>query len=82
MSGNRPSLPADRAFVVQFRAANEGSHDVRMGRVEHLTTGQTAHFRSWDGLRQFVGRTLVSVEDGPGTLGSPSATMNQRRNNR
>lgn len=44
-----PSLPASRAFVVQFRAIDLTAPGA--GRVEHLLTGDTIRFASWDELR-------------------------------
>jgi hypothetical protein len=46
------SLPANRAFVVQFADAQGGSGDA--GRVEHLVSGRASHFDSWAELRRFV----------------------------
>jgi hypothetical protein len=45
-----PSLPSDRAFVVQFA---DTPPEVR-GRVEHLASGRATRFRSWVRLRGFV----------------------------
>lgn len=53
-STSAPELPADRAFVVQFRgqAPREGAW--RAGRVEHVVSGRTIQFGSWEQLRAFV----------------------------
>ena len=60
-----PSLPANHAFVVQFRAraAREPQHWA--GRVEHLVSGQATHFESWEGLQQFVTQVLQSLPEQP-----------------
>lgn len=56
-----PTLPANRAFVVQFRApAADGCED-RTGRVEHLVSGQAMRFESWEELLAFVTRVLSDV---------------------
>lgn len=47
-----PSLPADRAFVVQFRA--DTGAVPRRGRAEHLVSGTAATFATWDELQRFV----------------------------
>ena len=58
---SQPTLPANRAFLVQFRApAPEGSPACD-GRVEHVVSGETAHFHSWEALRAFMTDVLTSV---------------------
>src|SRR5215471_16605167 len=42
----RPSLPVNRAFVVQFRAEAELEQGVFTGRVEHVLSGQATKFSS------------------------------------
>jgi hypothetical protein len=51
-----PSLPADRTFVVQFRASPGQAED---GRVEHLVSGSAAKFTTWAELRDFVEQVLI-----------------------
>jgi hypothetical protein len=46
MSTPRPTLPADRAFVVQVHADAIGRQGQVWGRVEHIVSGQTTHFES------------------------------------
>jgi hypothetical protein len=53
-----PELPADRAFVVQFRGQAPAQALRVAGRVEHVVSGQTMEFDSWDQLRRFVEETL------------------------
>jgi hypothetical protein len=61
-STERPSLPANRAFVLQF--AEPGGRDASLrGRIEHVTTGRTAFFASWEQARDFVERALAEVDD-------------------
>ena len=55
-----PELPADRAFVVQFRAHAPGAGSGAAGRVEHVVTGQTTPFESWEQLRRFVEEVLAN----------------------
>jgi len=49
-----PTLPADRAFVVQFFASDNPA-----GRAEHVTSGTIAHFASWIDLLAFFESTLA-----------------------
>jgi len=53
----RPSLPANRTFVVQFRAERVA------GRVEHLVSGQSSRFDSWRELQGFVERVLEHTKE-------------------
>ena len=52
-------LPAERAFVVQLRveAAVEQGHYA--GRVEHVVSGQSAHFGTLEELLAFMARVLA-----------------------
>ncbi len=53
----RTSLSPDRAFVVHFYAAARGAA-IEAGRAEHVRTGRTTHFRSWEELAAFVTDTI------------------------
>jgi hypothetical protein len=55
---DRPRLPADRAFVVQFRGSRSAPLVEPSGRVEHLISGVAAEFASWPELHRFVARVL------------------------
>jgi hypothetical protein len=54
-----PFLPADHAFVVQFRS--DATPAAGIGRAEHLVTGAAANFGSWPELRHFVDTVLASL---------------------
>jgi hypothetical protein len=55
-SGNTslPELPAERAFVVQFRAPAPRHAFQVAGRIEHVVSGRAGRFDSWEELRGFV----------------------------
>jgi hypothetical protein len=55
---HQASLPADRSFLLQFRACRRGERDGPSGRVEHVESGRSAHFENWAGIRRFVEETL------------------------
>ena len=57
----QPTLPTNRAFVVQFRAQPPGAPLVWDGRVEHVVSGQATHFHSLDELLAFISRVLAGV---------------------
>jgi hypothetical protein len=55
------TLSAQRAFVVHFgTGGGPGRHRFR-GRVEHLSSGQSAHFSSLRGLLRFFAAALDAV---------------------
>jgi hypothetical protein len=61
MARNKPSLPSNRAFVVQLRwDADVERGDVR-GRVEHLNSMQTTHFESVEELIAFIARVVSAL---------------------
>jgi hypothetical protein len=66
MSQSQPTLPSNRAFVVQFRAQPPEASLAWEGRVEHLVSHQVARFHSLDELLAFMVRVLTEVEGQPG----------------
>jgi hypothetical protein len=65
---SQPSLPNNRAFVVQFRAPPTGTTLCHEGRVEHLVSGQVARFHSPEELLAFIRRMLEEVQEQADTL--------------
>ena len=59
MSTNQPSLPTNRAFVVQFHADADVEQAHCSGRVEHVVSGQVTHFHSREELMAFFARVLT-----------------------
>lgn len=55
---NAPSLPASRAFVIQFRATADIAHGQVEGRVEHMVSGKSGHFHSLTELMDFWSRIM------------------------
>jgi hypothetical protein len=62
MPSSQPALPANRAFVVQFRALTSEGSPTYDGRVEHLVSGQEARFHSLEELLAFMVRVLTNVQ--------------------
>jgi hypothetical protein len=56
-----PSLPTNRAFVVQFRAQPADHVLSWEGRVEHLSSGQVLRFHSSEELLAFLTRVLTEA---------------------
>ena len=61
----QPSLPTNRAFVVQFRAQPTAPALSWEGRVEHLSSGQVLRFHSPEELLAFLARVLTEVVESP-----------------
>ena len=55
------TLSAQRAFVVHFGTGGGPGRRRFRGRVEHLSSGQSAHFSSLRGLLQFLATALDAV---------------------
>ena len=53
-------LSPHKAFVVQLRENTDVERGHWAGRVEHVTSGQAAHFQSLDELLAFVARVLAA----------------------
>lgn len=56
-----------KAFVVQFRSADEGDPGKLSGRVEHVASGRTATFQAINELPQLLLgmlRSMVAESDG------------------
>jgi hypothetical protein len=60
VAGGEPSLPAWRAFVVQFARMADGV-PVFSGRVEHMSSGRRARFESPEELVETLRRLLDEV---------------------
>lgn len=54
-------LSVQGAFVVHFRLSSDVARSELAGRVEHIVSGQLAHFTSSEELLAFIGRILASV---------------------
>ena len=65
MPNTEPTLPSNRAFVVQFRSATEPTAADCAGRIEHLVSGQAIRFGSWEHLHRFIQEMLSQVGEKP-----------------
>ena len=63
MSQPPPSLPSNRAFVLQFRTQPADAPLSWEGRVEHLTSGQVLRFHAPEELLMFLARVLSEVQE-------------------
>jgi hypothetical protein len=61
MTKPEPTLPSNRAFVVQFRAEATDTQSPYAGRVEHVVSGQTAQFSSSEELWAFMVAVLTHM---------------------
>jgi hypothetical protein len=62
MPPSQPSLPSNRAFVVQFRVPAPAASSAYDGRVEHVVSGQEARFHSLEELLAFMVSVLADVQ--------------------
>jgi hypothetical protein len=58
-----PSLPTNRAFVVQLYDEDDVAQGKLKGRVEHVASMQAVHFHSQEELIAFLIQTVASLED-------------------
>jgi hypothetical protein len=61
-SPNQPSLPSNRAFVVQFHAEADVAQGLFTGKVEHVVSYQATRFDSREALVTFMARVLAAQE--------------------
>jgi hypothetical protein len=59
-----PMLPP-WAFVVQFRVETDLAQGCCTGRVEHVVSGQAAHFQSLEELLAFIAQVVATVRPPP-----------------
>jgi hypothetical protein len=65
-------LPAERAFVVQFRAQTAAGADIFVGRIEHMASGEATRFGSAEDLLAFVAKMLAPMQPSPEESFNPS----------
>jgi hypothetical protein len=58
-------LSVHHAFVVHFRTNSDVTQGRAAGRVEHIASGQAAHFASLEELLAFMARVLATVRAPP-----------------
>jgi hypothetical protein len=54
------ALSVHRAFVVHLRVNSDVAQGRLAGRVEHVVSGQSAHFASLEELLAFIAQTLAT----------------------
>jgi hypothetical protein len=62
-STSQPSLPANRAFVVQLHAEAQVEHGEFKGRVEHIVSMRATHFHSLEELRAFIVQMMTTLQE-------------------
>ena len=65
MPQSPPSLPSNRAFVLQFRTQPTDAPLSWEGRIEHLTSGQVLRFHAPEELLAFIARMLTEGQEPP-----------------
>ena len=74
-TSNAPPLTPRHAFVVHFRSDADVERAIKSGRVEHVLSGQAAHFDSVEELLRFVEGTLRELV----TCGPLGSVQTERR---
>lgn len=59
----RSALPLTWAFVVHLRPGAFPKEGLVAGRVEHIVSGRSEHFRSLPEMLAFMGRVPTALED-------------------
>jgi len=62
VKSNQPSLPANRAFVVQLHADVQVEQGKFRGRVEHIVSMRARHFHSLEELTAFIVQTVTTLQ--------------------
>jgi hypothetical protein len=62
-STNKPSLPTNRAFVVQLHADAQVEQEEFRGRVEHIVSMLATHFHSLEELTAFMVRVVTTLQE-------------------
>jgi len=63
MKSNQPSLPANKAFVVQLHADAKVEQGEFRGRVEHVVSYKARHFHSLEELTAFIVQTITTLQE-------------------
>ncbi len=63
MKKPQPSLPHERAFVLQLRGDADLEHGDFRGRIEHLASMHAAHFESIEELQLFIVRIAMQQKE-------------------
>jgi len=63
LATNKPSLPTNRAFVVQLHADAQVGQKEFKGRVEHLVSYKSTHFHSLEELGAFMVQMVTTLKE-------------------
>ena len=63
VKSSQPSLPANRALVVQLHAEAKVEQGEFRGRVEHIVSMQATHFHSLEELVAFMAKVVTSFQE-------------------
>lgn len=63
VKSNQPSLPANRAFLVQLHAESKVKQGEFKGRVEHVVSMRATHFHSLAELAAFMAKVVTTLQE-------------------
>jgi len=64
-------LPTDRVFLIRLSGRAEPTAGIHRGRIEHIRSGRTAPFSSFENVEQFISEVLSEVKEPDPTGGVP-----------
>ena len=59
-------LPTDRVFLIRLSGNAKPSAGINRGRIEHIRSGRTAPFSSFENVEQFISKVLAEEKEAGG----------------
>jgi len=59
-------LPTDRVFLIRLSGNAKPSAGINRGRIEHIRSGRTAPFSSFENVEQFISEVLAEEKKNGG----------------
>jgi len=64
-------LPTNRVFLIRLSGSAEPDAGIHRGRIEHIRSGRTAPFSSFENVEQFISEVLSGEKEPESTGGIP-----------
>jgi len=64
-------LPTNRVFLIRLSGSAEPDAGIHRGRIEHIRSGRTAPFSSFENMEQFISEVLSGEKEPEPTGGIP-----------
>ena len=56
-------LPTNRVFLIRLSGSAEPDAGIHRGRIEHIRSGRTAPFSSFENMEQFISEVLYGEKE-------------------